>query len=343
MHMFVLGIESSCDETSVGIVDGDGNVLSNIISSQVDIHSFYGGIVPEVASRQHISHIQKVCLAALSEASIDWSDIKLIAVTNGPGLAGSLLVGVNFAKGLSASLGIPVFPVNHMDGHIYAAWAKTDQNKLLDFQSLVGEQNITCLVVSGGHTDLAVLKKYGEIKLIGETKDDAAGEAFDKVARILGLRYPGGPEIQKVAEKTNEVDSLPRAWMKGTDNFSFSGLKTAVYNKVKKYQNDKNFSSYIPILANSFQESVVDVLFTKTINVALREKSSGIVLAGGVAANLPLRNQFLEHSPIPVAIPEFKLCTDNGAMIAMAGLINYNLRTFSQDFDVKPNLRVGEL
>ena len=340
--MFVLGIESSCDETSVGIVDGEGNVLSNIISSQVDIHSFYGGIVPEVASRQHISHIQKVCLTALKEASIKWSDIKLVAVTNGPGLAGSLLVGVNFAKGLSANLGIPVFPVNHMDGHIYAAWAKTKNNKLLDFQSLVGEQNITCLIVSGGHTDLALLKNYGDIRLIGETKDDAAGEAFDKVARILGLRYPGGPEIQKISEETNEIDSLPRAWMRGTDNFSFSGLKTAVYNKVKKHQKDKNFSSYIPILANSFQESVVDVLFKKTINAALREKSSGIILAGGVAANLPLRNQFLEHSPIPVAIPEFKLCTDNGAMIAMAGLINYKLHTFSQDFDVKPNLRVGE-
>ncbi|MFL2665749.1 MAG: tRNA (adenosine(37)-N6)-threonylcarbamoyltransferase complex transferase subunit TsaD [Dehalococcoidia bacterium] len=340
--MFVLGIESSCDETSVGIVDGEGNVLSNIIASQIDIHSLYGGIVPEVASRQHISHIQKVCLSALNEASIKWSDIKLIAVTNGPGLAGSLLVGVNFAKGLATNLNIPVFPVNHMDGHIYAAWAKTDKNKLLDFQNSVGQKNITCLIVSGGHTDLALLKNYGEIKLIGETKDDAAGEAFDKVARILGLRYPGGPEIQKVAEKTEEIDILPRAWMKGTDNFSFSGLKTAVLNKVKKYKNENSFASYVPVLANSFQESVVDVLFKKTINVALRENSSGIILSGGVAANLPLRNQFLQYSPLPVAIPEFQLCTDNGAMIAMAGLINHKIKNYSENFDVKPNLRVGE-
>jgi len=349
--MIILGIETSCDETSVGVVDGDGRVKSNVIATQIDIHARYGGIVPEVASRQHVLDIRPVCERAVAEAGIDWGDIDAVAATHGPGLAGSLIVGLNFSKGLSAALGVPLVGVNHMDGHVYGAWARTDESDIEPFQERIGEQPIMCLVVSGGHTELVLLEGHGKFRLLGETRDDAAGEAFDKAARVLGLRYPGGPEIQRVAEGApTDVEPLPRAWMRGTDEFSFSGLKTAVLNRARKlgiYPPSENPASPVDAqvvagLARAFQDSVVDVLVTKTIAVAKRENCSGIVLVGGVAANGPLRETLVAKSPLPVAIPPFKLCTDNGAMIAMSGLVNYrNGRRDDWDLDVIPNLRIG--
>lgn len=349
--MIILGIETSCDETSVGVVDGDGRVKSNVIATQIDIHARYGGIVPEVASRQHVLDIRPVCERAVAEAGIDWGDIDAVAATHGPGLAGSLIVGLNFSKGLSAALGVPLVGVNHMDGHVYGAWARTDESDIEPFQERIGEQPIMCLVVSGGHTELVLLEGHGKFRLLGETRDDAAGEAFDKAARVLGLRYPGGPEIQRVAEGApTDVEPLPRAWMRGTDEFSFSGLKTAVLNRARKlgiYPPSENPASPVDAqvvagLARAFQDSVVDVLVTKTIAAAKRENCSGIVLVGGVAANGPLRETLVAKSPLPVAIPPFKLCTDNGAMIAMSGLVNYrNGRRDDWDLDVIPNLRIG--
>jgi N6-L-threonylcarbamoyladenine synthase len=347
--MNILGIETSCDETSVGIVDSDGRVRANVIATQIDIHARYGGIVPEVASRQHVLDIRPVCEQAIEDAGIDWGDIDAVAATHGPGLAGSLIVGLNFSKGLSAALDVPLIGVNHMDGHVYGAWARTEDHDLEPFQELVGEQPIMCLVVSGGHTELVLLEGHGKFRLIGETRDDAAGEAFDKAARVLGLRYPGGPEIQRVAEGARETDPLPRAWMRGTDNFSFSGLKTAVLTRARElgiYPPNADRGGAGPDvvagLAKAFQDSVVDVLVTKTISAAKRENCAGIVLVGGVAANGPLRQTLNEKSPLPVAIPPFKLCTDNGAMIAMSGLVNLrNGRRDDWDLEVVPSLRIG--
>ena len=347
--MNILGIETSCDETSVGVVDGDGRVLANVIATQVDIHARYGGIVPEVASRQHVLDIRPVCEQAVADAGIDWGDITAVAATHGPGLAGSLIVGLNFSKGLSAALGVPLVGVNHMDGHVYGAWARTEDSELEPFQELVGEQPIMCLVVSGGHTELVLLEGHGKFRLLGETRDDAAGEAFDKAARVLGLRYPGGPEIQRVAENAPEAEPLPRAWMRGTDEFSFSGLKTAVLTRARKLgiyppnaSGEPADPQIVAGIAKAFQDSVVDVLVTKTIAAAKRENCAGIVLVGGVAANGPLRETLVAKSPLPVAIPPFKLCTDNGAMIAMSGLVNYrNGRRDDWDLDVIPSLRIG--
>ena len=347
--MNILGIETSCDETSIGIVDGDGRVLANVIATQIDLHARYGGIVPEVASRQHVLDIRPVCEQAIEDAGLDWGDIDAVAATHGPGLAGSLIVGLNFSKGLSAALGVPFIGVNHMDGHVYGAWARTEDHDLEPFQELVGEQPIMCLVVSGGHTELVLLEGHGKFRLLGETLDDAAGEAFDKVARVLGLRYPGGPEIQRVAEGAPETDPFPRAWMRGTDEFSFSGLKTAVLTRARELgiypPNGVDGGAdpdVVAGLAKAFQDSVVDVLVTKTTAAAKRENCAGIVLVGGVAANGPLRQTLTDKSPLPVAIPPFKLCTDNGAMIAMSGLVNFrNGRRDDWDLDVIPSLRIG--
>ncbi|MDA1279111.1 MAG: tRNA (adenosine(37)-N6)-threonylcarbamoyltransferase complex transferase subunit TsaD [Chloroflexi bacterium] len=371
--MHILGIETSCDETSVGVVDDDGRVLANVVATQVDIHARYGGIVPEVASRQHVLDIRPVCEQAIMAANIDWPDVDAVAVTHGPGLAGSLIVGLNFAKGLSASLDVPLIGVNHMDGHVYAAWTRSEKkagphpgsgpapandagradDELQPFQHLVGQQPIMCLVVSGGHTELVLLEDHGRLRLLGETRDDAAGEAFDKAARVLGLRYPGGPEIQRVAAEADEaapaIESFPRAWMSGTDEFSFSGLKTAVINRARSLgiypRRDVDHvldPGVVAGMARAFQDSVVDVLVTKTIDAAVRENCAGIVLVGGVAANRALRERLVSDSPLPVAIPPFALCTDNGAMIAMSGLVNYRLgRRDDWDLDVIPNLRIG--
>lgn len=348
--MLVLGIETSCDETSAGLVDGSGAVLANVVATQVDAHSRYGGIVPELASRQHVIDIRPVTRRAMDNAGLAWKAITAIAVTHGPGLAGSLMIGLNFAKGAAASSGKPLVGVNHLEGHISAAWGVMEgygpeAHEPLD-RSLRDGAPVMCLLVSGGHTELALMRGRSSFQLIGETRDDAAGEAFDKAARALGLRYPGGPEIQRVAEGAEETEPLPRAWMRGTDDFSFSGLKTAVVNRARTEGIYPDSGAAAPAavasLAKAFQGSVVDVLVTKTLDAAARHGCGAVVVAGGVAANRPLREAFLSRSDLPVVVPPISLCTDNGAMIALSGLARLqDGRRDSWGLDVTPGLRMG--
>jgi N6-L-threonylcarbamoyladenine synthase len=352
--MITLGIETSCDETSVGILNENGHLLTNVVATQVDLHARYGGIVPEIASRQHVLNIEPVTTAALSSSGLRLSDISLIAVTYGPGLAGSLIVGLNFAKGLASSLGIPFVPVNHLEGHIWAAWITTDSFSP-DIKSDYNYDEkfpkpLLCLIVSGGHTELVLMHGHGEFTLIGETKDDAVGEAFDKVARVLGLRYPGGPEIQKLSMYSNEdIEPFPRAWMPGTFSFSFSGLKTAVINRAKDFgfypyrkSDDPPEKRVLANFAKAFQDSIVDVIVKKTILAGSHYDCGGIVMVGGVAANSALRNMLIESSKLPVYVPPVDLCTDNGAMIAMGGLMSYKYGSkSSMSLDVNPNLRIS--
>ncbi len=344
--MNVLGIETSCDETAAGVVDDYGHLLSNVVATQVDIHARYGGIVPEVASRQHVVEIRPVVEEAVAKSGGGWESIDAVAVTHGPGLAGSLIVGVNAAKGIAASLGKPLVGVNHLEGHIYAAWIDHGSDDFTDPAAEPGFP-LMCLIVSGGHTELVLMSGHGQFKLIGETRDDAAGEAFDKAARVLGLRYPGGPEIQRVAAEAGPSEPFPRAWIRDTDDFSFSGLKTAVIRRARQAgiyppPPDGVDRSTVATLARSFQDSVVDVLVSKTIDAAERHGCNGIVLAGGVAANSALRAGLMDASPVPVAIPPMQLCTDNGAMIAMSGVQRLRDGLVSDwDLDVMPGMRIG--
>lgn len=342
--MNVIGIETSCDETAVAVVADGRYLLSNSIASQSDLHAVHGGIVPEVASRQHIRHISRITSQAVDEAGLDWKDIDAVSVTHGPGLAGSLIVGVNTAKAIAASLGTPLLGVNHLEGHIYAAWL----DKAMD-QPTSSEVRfpLMCLITSGGHTDLIVMAGHGQFNLIGQTRDDAAGEAFDKVARVLGLGFPGGPEVQRVARPGNRAGHLPRAWLRGTEDFSFSGLKTAALNKAKSLglypaPEGGSDSELVAELAASFQESVVDVLVTKTLSAAKRYGCRGILLGGGVAANALLRQEIEAQSPLPLMIPPPQLCTDNGAMIAACAWYNLTSgKRSSLDLDILPSLRLG--
>jgi len=274
--MKILGIETSCDETAAAVVEDGVRILSNQIASQVEIHARYGGIVPEVASRQHILAIIPIIEQAMAEAKATWSDLAGIAVTIGPGLAGSLLVGVNVAKAIALARGLPIMGVNHLEGHIYANWL-TDRS--IDFPSV-------CLIVSGGHSDLVLMKGHGNYVVLGRTRDDAAGEAFDKAARILKLGYPGGPAIEQAARAGTASIQLPRAWLKGTNDFSFSGVKTALLRLVEGGKVSSQADA-----AASFQEAVIDVLVTKTVAVAKEHRVKQILLAGGVAANGLLRQR----------------------------------------------------
>ncbi len=340
--MAILGIETSCDETGVAIVSMSGKLLSNVLHSQIDIHAKYGGIVPEIASRQHILNINAVTQSAIQKSNLGWKDIKAVAVTYGPGLSGSLVIGLNFAKGLATSLGVPLVGVNHLHGHIAAVW--------LDYSDAVNEclqrAPIMCLVASGGHTDLALKRSYTEFSSVGRTRDDAAGEAFDKIARLLGLGYPGGPHIQRMANlATNSNDTfykpLPKAWLKGTHDFSFSGLKTAVLNRVKNMQDGIEKQESLPFLAKAAQESIVRVLVDKTLLAAEKYKCSAIVVSGGVAANTLMKDYFKADSSLPVYIPPADLCTDNAGMIAIRGLMLYKMGIFHTiEIDIKPNLSI---
>jgi len=326
--MKILGIETSCDETAAAVVADGTKILSNRIVSQVEIHARYGGIVPEVASRQHILAIIPILELAMSDAKVDWSDIDGIAVTHGPGLAGSLLVGVNIAKAVAFARGLPLTGVNHLEGHIYANWIAEPAP---DFPLL-------CLIVSGGHSDLVLMRGHGDYTVLGRTRDDAAGEAFDKAARILNLGYPGGPAIDKAARTGVPNLKLPRAWLKGTYDFSFSGLKTALLHLSEKGE--------IPDIADaaaSFQAAVVDVLVTKTIEAAREHRVGRILLAGGVAANQVLRQRLTEKSPIPVLIPPLILCTDNAAMIAACGYFRFQAgKVAGTDLDVVAGLKLAQ-
>ncbi len=331
----VLGIETSCDETSAAVIENGRVMLSNVIATQMDLHAKYGGVFPEVASRQHILTIYPVIEQALQQAHLDLNDIDAIAVTRGPGLAGSLVVGLNAAKGISLAKDIPLVGVNHLEGHIYASWIQPADIKTAQREPRFP---LMALLVSGGHSELNLMLDHLSYKHLGGTTDDAAGEAFDKVARLLKLPYPGGPSIQKAAEKGDPITfAFPRAKLEGTWNFSFSGLKTAVLRTVKKLEEE---GSSIPTsnLAASFQAAVVDVLFQKTIAAAREYMVKEIVVAGGVSANDVLRDAFQRQSEFTVHIPPLELCTDNAAMIAVAGYFHYiKGQRDGLDMDVLPN------
>ena len=316
----VLGIESSCDETAAAIIVDGRCLISNVVASQIDLHAKYGGVFPEVASRQHIRTIYAIVDQALQLAHMTLADLDAVAVTRGPGLAGSLVVGMNTAKGLALASGLPLVGVNHLEGHIYSSWVYPND---LPAVPPAPEFPLMALLVSGGHTELNLITDHLTYKRLGATLDDAAGEAFDKVARLLGLSYPGGPSIQKLAVEGNpQAFPFPRARLEGTWDFSFSGLKTAVLRVVRQFE-EKNQPLPVADLAASFQAAVVDVLVTKTLRAAETFKVKEILVAGGVSANKVLRDTFLAQKAYPVHIPPLYLCTDNAAMIASAGYYRF--------------------
>src|SRR5437773_2837140 len=329
--MNVLGIETSCDETAVAVVADGTHILSTVVSSQVELHARYGGVVPELASREHVRAIVPVLDEALREASLSLDGIDAIAVTHGPGLAGALLVGLNFAKALAFALSLPLIPVNHLEGHIYAAWLEHRREP---------ELPALALIASGGHSDVVLMEGHGQYRRLGETVDDAAGEAFDKVARLLGLGFPGGPAIESLAsEAAAPAGRLPRARLERPYDFSFSGLKAKVQRIVR---GEEGAAPPPAALAAAFQESVVDSLVTKAVQAATDHGAREIILAGGVAANSALRTVLAERSPVPVIVPPPALCTDNGAMIAAAGYQRLLAgETAGLEVDIDPGLRIG--
>ena len=313
--MLVLGIESSCDETSIAVVKDGKTVLSNVIYTQIDIHTLYGGVVPEVASRMHVKKITYVLDQALKEAGISYEDIDLIAVTDHPGLIGSLMVGINCAKTIAYCYNKPIVYVDHIHGHIYANYLEQD----FTFPLLA-------LVVSGGHTELVVMKDHFDFELIGETLDDAVGEAYDKIARVVNVGYPGGPIIDKMAALGSPTYPLPHAMInKEGYDFSFSGLKSAVINLNHKYEQNKQEINKND-LASSFQTAVIDILTSKTLKAVKEFGIKQVVVAGGVAANKGLRSamqNLADSNNFILTVPSFKYCTDNAAMIAVAGYFQY--------------------
>ena len=335
--IYILGIESSCDETAASVVKNGREVLSNVISSQIDLHTLYGGVVPEIASRKHIEKINQVVQQALKEAQMTWDDITAIAVTYGPGLVGALLVGVSFGKSLAFALDKPLVGVHHIEGHISANYI---QHKDL-------EPPFACLVVSGGHTHLVVVEDYGKYQILGATRDDAAGEAFDKVARAIGLGYPGGPKIDKISKEGNpDAIPFPRAKVDGNEyDFSFSGLKSSVLNYINSCEM-KHETVPTADVAASFQKAVVDVLVDHAMMGVEKYGFKKLAIAGGVASNSALRAAFekackehdvLFYCPSPI------LCTDNAAMIAAAGYYEYvQGKRSGWDLNAVPNLKLGE-
>ncbi len=338
MSVTILGIETSCDETSAAVVVDGVQIKSNIIASQIPVHQKFGGVVPEVASRKHLELINHVIIEALEEAGLTYQDLDAVAVTYGPGLVGALLVGVSAAKALAYGLDIPLIGVNHIAGHIYANFLHQPD---LQFP-------LICLIASGGHSDLVLIENHGSFQTLGHTRDDAAGEAFDKVARALGLGYPGGPAIDRLAQKGDpNAIVLPRAYLEeGSLDFSFSGLKSAVLNYLNQAK-QKGIEVNKADLAAGFQQAVVDVLVDKTIMAAEKHRVQTIVLAGGVAANGLLRRQMKEKAAekqIAVNFPPLILCTDNAAMIAAAGYQKYLRGEFAPlTLNAVPGLKLNEL
>jgi N6-L-threonylcarbamoyladenine synthase len=334
----VLAIESSCDETAAAVVRDGRWVEGNAVASQIALHRPYGGVVPELASRAHVHALVPVITDAMEQAEVGWDDIDVIAATRGPGLAGSLLIGLNGAKAVAFARGLPFVAVNHLEGHIYANWlapASEEAN-----QPPAPEFPLLCLVVSGGHSDLVLMRGHGDLVRLGRTRDDAAGEAFDKVARILGLGFPGGPLVQKAAENGDAKKyPLSRAWLKGTYDFSFSGVKTAVLRLSQTFPEGE-----VPVadIAAAFQESVADVLTTKAVQAVGEFGVRQLAVAGGVAANAGLRKMVQDRSPVPVLLPGLRYCTDNAAMIASAGYFSYAAGTRSTlATDVSANLPIA--
>ncbi|MDQ0999792.1 N6-L-threonylcarbamoyladenine synthase [Neobacillus niacini] len=313
---WIMGIETSCDETAVAIIKNGREIAANVVASQIESHKRFGGVVPEIASRHHVEQMTIVIEEALKEANLTLPELDAIAVTEGPGLVGALLIGVNAAKALAFAHNIPLVPVHHIAGHIYA-------NRLVKELTFP----LLSLVVSGGHTELVYMKEQGHFEVIGETRDDAAGEAYDKVARTLKLPYPGGPHIDRLAQEGSDTLNLPRAWLEeGSYDFSFSGLKSAVINTV--HNAEQRGETIAPEdLAASFQESVIEVLVKKTVKATEEYKVKQVLLAGGVAANKGLRKAleeaFSTKAEIDLVIPPLNLCTDNAAMIAAAGSIMF--------------------
>lgn len=351
----ILAIETSCDETAAAVVEDGFRIHSNVVASQIDIHRRYGGIFPEIASRQHILAITTVIQDALIEARTGWNDLDALAVTYGPGLAGSLLVGVNAAKGIALARGLPLIGVNHLEGHLYSNWlASVGENRppRKKFPAL-------CLIVSGGHTELVLIHRHGQYEVLGRTIDDAAGEAFDKVARLMGIGYPGGPAIEKAAKGGSPTAyKFPRAKLADSFDFSFSGLKTAVLRVVQKYtkvdklqhpgKSDQDSRQHSPAtmpvanIAASFQMAVVDVLVSKTKAAADKYEVPEVLLAGGVSANTLLRNKMQSDIERPVLVPPLSLCTDNAAMIGAAAYWHLQAgKIAGWDLDVIANLRLG--
>ena len=327
--IITLGIESSCDETSVAVVKNGREVLSNIINSQIKIHEKFGGVVPEIASRNHIEAISDVTKKALEEANITFSDIDNIACTYGPGLVGALLVGVSYAKGLSYALNKPLTGTNHIEGHIAGNYITHKELK----------PPFLCLIISGGHTHLVHIIDYNKFEILGRTKDDAIGEAFDKVARVIGLGYPGGPKVDKLAKEGSPNIELPKTHIEGLD-FSFSGIKTAIINL-----HHKNPDINKADLCASFEKYVTDILLENTIKAAKILDIKTIALAGGVSANSYIRENFLnlEKEGYKIYYPEPILCTDNAAMIASAGYYRFVSGVTSDlTLNAIPNLKIGE-
>ncbi|PDW01056.1 tRNA (adenosine(37)-N6)-threonylcarbamoyltransferase complex transferase subunit TsaD [Candidatus Chloroploca asiatica] len=393
----ILALETSCDETAAAVVQGGRRMLSNVVASQMAMHQRFGGVVPEVASRQHILSLMPVVERALEVVPGGWEGIDAIAATYGPGLSGALLTGLNAAKAMAWHRGLPFVGVNHLEAHIYANWLLEDPRTDVP----APEFPLVALVVSGGHTLLALLRDHGDYELLGQTRDDAAGEAFDKVARMLDLGYPGGPAIQHAAQGGTSAMTLPRAWLRDSFDFSFSGLKTAVLHRVQERRerdaqllrpsSEKSSASpgqpppstptsrpqpqilrgkrslersrepteptapvapapksaldprFVGQMAHAFQESVVDVLTTKTVEAATRYNATAILVAGGVAANVRLREELSRRASVPVHAPSLALCTDNAAMVAAAAFYRFHAGLQSGwDLDVVPSLRLGQ-
>jgi N6-L-threonylcarbamoyladenine synthase len=335
----ILGIETSCDETAAAVVENGRIILSNVVASQIDLHAQFGGVFPEVASRQHIKTIYPIIDEALHEAHLTLNDLDAIAVTRGPGLPGSLVVGMNAAKGLVLGSGLPLIGVSHLEGHLYSAWLyKPDTTPPHE-----PKFPLVALIVSGGHTELVLMKGHLQYQHLGATLDDAAGEAFDKVARLLGLEYPGGPSIQKASAEGNPLAyNFPRAWLEDSWDFSFSGLKTAVMRSVQLHGTQKSLP--VADLAASFQAAVVDVLVTKTLKAVKEFSAKNLVVAGGVSANRALRHSIQTRSTCPLNIPPIWLCTDNAAMIGGAAYFRFiQGQRDPLDMDVLPNWPLSEV
>ncbi len=335
--ILILGIESSCDETAAAVVKNGRTVLSNVISSQIDIHTLYGGVVPEIASRKHIEKVNQVIEEALKEAGVTLKEIDAVSVTYGPGLVGALLVGVSAAKAVAYAAHKPLVGVHHIEGHIAANY--------IEHEDL--EPPFLCLVVSGGHTHLVRVLEYNQFEIIGCTHDDAAGEAFDKVARAIGLGYPGGPKIDKISKEGNpHAIEFPRAKIDGHEfDFSFSGVKSAVLNYINGCEMKKQEINRADVAA-SFQQAVVDVLVGRAVSAAKKLGENRIAVAGGVAANSYLREsmkQACEEAGIKLCYPSPVFCTDNAAMIGVQGYYEYMAGTRSGlDLNAVPNLKIGQ-
>ncbi|HEV2010742.1 MAG TPA: tRNA (adenosine(37)-N6)-threonylcarbamoyltransferase complex transferase subunit TsaD [Candidatus Limnocylindria bacterium] len=329
--MRILAFETSCDETGVAVVEDGRRVRANVIGTQL-AHQATGGIVPEVAAREHLRSIDPITDTALRDAGITLREVDAVAATVGPGLIGCLLVGANYARGLALAAGLPFIGVNHLEGHVYANW-------LYDTEDVLPEPELPAvvLVVSGAHSDLVLMEAHRRFRLLGRTLDDAAGEAFDKVARLLGLGFPGGPEIEKAAKDGNpEAFPLPKAWLADRYDFSFSGLKTAVLRLVRSLEEQ----GPVPVadVAASFQKAIVDALAEKTARAAAEHGVRGVMLGGGVAANSALRAEIQRRIGVPLHVPPPRLCTDNGAMVGAAAFFSLRHRGAEMPAGVRSNL-----